>query len=637
MLARAKALGLPVPQWLLSPIAHSIVAPMSHPARSNWKLLRRLLALARDYRWGCAKLVSIQLLLLGASLAGIALTGIAVDTIACYAQGRGDVPEWPLNLVPGWSPHAVTAVLAAAVLALALTRSLLNYAYAVASAKLLQQQIVVELRARVFEKLQRLSFRFFSSNQSGSLINRVTGDVQSVRVFVDGVILQMVILVLSLTFYLGYMLSIHVGLTLLCLATTPVLWTLSTRFSRRVRPAYERNRELFDRMLLVLSENARGAQVVKGFAREAEELEKFQTANRAVKDQQQWIFWRVSLFVPSTEFLMSLNQFALLAYGGWLVIEDQLPLGAGLIVFSGLLQQFSGQVSKVTGIINSIQQSLAGAQRVWEILDAPLEVRSPANARRLPRAHGEVEFHGAWFHYDAGQPVLDDVSLHVRPGQCVAILGATGEGKTTLLNLIPRFYDVTGGRLTIDGIDVRQLDLDDLRRNIGIVFQENFLFSDTVAANIAFGRPNASEEQIVRAARIAAADAFIRGLPDGYQTLLREGGKDLSGGQRQRLAIARALLLEPPILLLDDPTAAIDPGTEREILEAMNQAMAGRTTFVVAHRLRTLERADMVVVLENGRVVERGSHDQLMLRRGAYWKAANLQDDRPPDRLAKSA
>jgi ATP-binding cassette subfamily B protein len=610
---------------------------MSDPVRSNWTLLRRLLALARDYRWGCARLVALQLLLLGTSLGALALTGIAVDAIACYAQGRGDVPQWPLTLAPAdWSPHAITAVLAAAVLALALARAVLNYTYAVASARLLQQQIVVELRARVFEKLQRLSFRFFSANQSGSLINRVTGDVQSVRVFVDGVILQMVILVLSLAFYLSYMLSIHVGLTLLCLATTPVLWTLSTRFSRRVRPAYDRNRELFDRMLLVLTENARGAQVVKGFAREAEELEKFHAANRAVQDQQQWIFWRVSLFVPSTEFLMSLNQFALLAYGGWLVIEDRLPLGAGLVVFSGLLQQFSGQVSKVTGIINSIQQSLAGAQRVWEILDAPLEVRSPANAQRLPRARGEVEFQGVGFHYDAGQPVLDAVSLRARPGQCIAILGATGEGKTTLLNLIPRFYDVTEGRLLVDGIDVRQLDLDDLRRNIGIVFQENFLFSDTVAANIAFGRPNASQEQIERAARIAAADQFIRALPDGYQTLLREGGKDLSGGQRQRLAIARALLLEPPILLLDDPTAAIDPGTEREILEAMDHAMAGRTTFVVAHRLGTLERADMVVVLENGRVVEMGSHDQLMLKRGAYWKAANLQDDRA-QRLAKSA
>lgn len=603
---------------------------MPHSAGSNWTLLRRLLALAGDYRWGCARLVAMQLMLLAMGLTALALTGMAVDTIACSAQGHGGLAS------RGWSPHAITALLALGVLALALARSLLNYAYALASAKLLQQQIVVELRARVYEKLQRLSFRFFSTHHSGSLINRVTGDVQSVRVFVDGVVLQMVILLLSLVFYLGYMLSIHVGLTLLCLATTPVLWWLSTRFSRRVRPAYNRNRELFDRMLLVLSENARGAQVVKGFARQEEEREKFRQANRAVQDQQQWIFWRVSLFVPTAEFLMSLNQVALLAYGGWLVIDGRLPLGAGLIVFSGLLQQFSAQVSKVTGIINSIQQSLAGAQRVWEILDAPLEVRSPAHARRLPRARGVVEFQGASFHYDPGRPVLADVNLRAEPGQCVAILGATGEGKTTLLNLIPRFYDVTAGRLLVDGIDVRRLELDDLRRNIGIVFQENFLFSDTVAANIAFGRPTASEEQIVRAARIAAADRFIRALPQGYQTLLREGGKDLSGGQRQRLAIARALLLEPPILLLDDPTAAIDPGTEREILAAMDQAMAGRTTFVVAHRLSTLERADLVVVLENGRVVEMGSHDQLMLNRGAYWKAANLQDDHQPERLAKT-
>jgi ATP-binding cassette subfamily B protein len=511
------------------------------------------------------------------------------------------------------------------VLAIALVRAVLNYWYAVALARLLQEQIVVELRAKVYEQLQRMSFRFFNSNSSGSLINRVTADVQSVRLFIDGVILQMVILSLSLCCYLAYMLSIDVELTLLCLASTPALWTMSVRFSRAVRPAYDRNRDLSDQMLLTLTENVRGVHVVKGFVRQSEEIDKFRRANRAVRDQQRWIFWRVSLFTPAAEFLLSLNMAALLGYGGYLVLENRLAMGSGLIAVSGLLQLFAAQVGKMTNIVNSIQQSLAGAARVFEILDARIEVRSPRTAQRLARARGEVVFQGVSFHHLPGQAVLRDVDLRVTPGQRVAILGATGAGKTTLLNLIPRFYDPLAGRVLLDGVDLRRLDLDDLRRNIGIVFQENFLFSDSVAANIAFGRPGASMEQIQRAARIAAAHPFIMALPQGYHTVLREGGKDLSGGQRQRLAIARALLLEPPILLLDDPTAAIDPHTEEEILSAMEQAMTGRTTFFVAHRISALRRADVVMVLRGGRIVEMGSHAQLTARRGTYWQAARLQ------------
>ena len=605
-----------------------MLSGMSRSVASNWVLLRRLLALVKQYRWGCIQLVLLQLVLLGAGLTSLAVMGLAVDTIAFHATGRGPGPAWPMGLSPpaGWSPMAITATLAAAILATAALRASLNYYYAVAAARLLQEHIVVELRAQVYGKLQRLSFRFFSRNISGSLINRVTGDVQAVRSFVDGVAMQLLILVLSLTVYLSYMLRIHAGLTAACLATTPVLWLLSVRFSRMVRPAYVRNRELFDEVLLTLSENVRGVHVVKGFGRQGEEIAKFQTANGRVRDQQYWIFWRISTFVPVTELLMSLNLAVLLGYGGYLVIQGRMPLGSGLIVFSGLLQQFSGQVSKMTNIVNTIQQSLAGAQRVFEIIDAPVEIRSPARPRRLVQAHGQIEFDGVSFGYHPGHTVIDDVSFHVEAGQHVGIFGATGAGKTTLLNLIPRFYDATDGRVTIDGINVRHLHLGDLRRNVGVVFQENFLFSDTVAANIALGRPGASREQVRRAAEIAAAHDFITALPDGYDTVLREGAKDLSGGQRQRLAIARALLLEPPILLLDDPTAAIDAGTEEEILNAMDRAMEGRTVLFVTHRWKTLGRADQILVMGAGRIVEQGAHNTLMAQRGVYWNAARLHD-----------
>jgi len=314
-----------------------------------------------------------------------------------------------------------------------------------------------------------------------------------------------------------------------------------------------------------------------------------------------------------------------LAYGGHLVITGELPLGTGMVVFAGVLQQFSAQITNTAQIANTIQQSLTGAQRVFEVLDAPVEILSPPSAIRVPRASGEVRFENVSFGYGTDEPILEDVSFEVRPGECLAILGATGAGKSTVLSLISRFYDPTIGRVWLDGHDLRQLDLDDLRRNIGLVFQESFLFSNTIAANIAFGHPEASQEQIERAAKIAAAHDFILAMPRGYDTLLGESGKDLSGGQRQRLAIARAVLLDPAILILDDPTASVDPQTEAEILRAIESAMHGRTTFIVAHRISTLRRASRIITLQEGRIVEAGTHDELMRGNGPYRRAAELQ------------
>jgi len=314
-------------------------------------------------------------------------------------------------------------------------------------------------------------------------------------------------------------------------------------------------------------------------------------------------------------------------------------------VFASLLEQFSGQVNNVANIVNSVQQSLIAARRVFEVLDAPIEVKSAPDALRRPRFDGAIRFENVSFAYRgivappnsaeeelsavAGarteDRVLRDIDLEVKPGECIAILGATGAGKSVLMGLIPRFYDVTGGRLLVDGLDVRHLHVDDLRRNIGLVFQESFLFSNTVAANIAFGHPGATQAQIERAARIAAAHDFILGLPKGYDTVLGESGSSLSGGQRQRLAIARAVLLEPAILLLDDPTAAIDSETEQEILAAMDSAIRGRTTFIIAHRLSTLRRADLILVLDRHTIVQRGTHEQLMAEQGPYLRVAKLQ------------
>jgi ATP-binding cassette subfamily B protein len=465
----------------------------------------------------------------------------------------------------------------------------------------------------------------------------LAGDVQAVRMFLDQVLIQSFIMVISLTVYIAYMASLHVGLTVACLATTPVLWVAAVRFSRIIQPEYARNRDLADIMVRNLAESIQGMPVTKGFGREDEDRAKFLRSNDAVLDQQQSIFWRVSLFSPAVGFLTRINMIVLLGYGGWLVAHNRLPLGAGLVVFAGLLEQFSGQVNNVVNVVNGVQQSLIGARRVFEILDAPVEIQSSPGALRMGRSHGAVRFDRVSFEYNAREPVLREIDLDVAPGQCVAIVGATGAGKSALMSLIPRFYDPTAGRVLIDGLDVRDIDLDDLRRNIGIVFQESFLFSQTVAANIAFGQPKATEAQIQKAAKIAAAHEFVLQLPLGYNTVLGESGVTLSGGQRQRLALARAILLEPAILLLDDPTAAIDSQTEQEIFTALDRAIAGRTTFIVAHRLSTLRRADFIVVMDDGRIVQRGTHAELMRTPGPYLHAASLQlaDNRELQHLAE--
>lgn len=593
---------------------------------SNWQLIRRLLGLAWRYRRRSLLVLAQQAALVVLSLAALTLTGIGIDALRHWVDPQSGPPRWPLGLQPpaSWTPIAVTALLAGGILGLAACHALLRFAAAISAGRLVQD-VVVDLRSEVYDKLQRLSFRYFDRHRTGAIINRVAGDVQAVRMFIDGVVVQTLSVFLCLGVYLYYMLRLHVGLTLAALATTPLLWVAAVIFSRRVRPAYHHASELTDDLVLKLSETVQGIHVIKGFAREDAQIARFAAANRAVETQKEGIFRQIGLFQPAMGVLTQINMIVLLGYGGWLVIAGRLPLGEGLFVFANLLQQFANQVGQITNIANSIQASLTGAQRVFEILDAPLEVANRPGAVRLGKVRGRIEFQAMSFAYNAGDGVLEAIDLTIEPGQVVAIVGATGSGKSTLLSLVPRFYDPTAGRVLIDGHDLRDVDLDDLRRNLGIVFQETFLFSNTVAANIAFGHPRATPAEIERAARLAAAHEFITSLPQGYDTVVGEYGSNLSGGQRQRLALARALLLDPAILIFDDATSAVDRHTEEEILAAIDGAMRGRTTLIAAHRLSTLRRADFIVVLDEGRIVQVGTHDELVRQPGPYYRAAQLQ------------
>lgn len=634
----------------LVPKSLFVVAPVQTPAptASNWSLIRRMLLLGWKHRVLCLSVLGLNLALVALNLAGLGFTGLGIDVLRNALDPTSEPARWPLGFHPPqqWSTMSVVILVAALVLGVAAVQAATKFVAAVAGAAL-SQAIVIQLRTDVYDKLQRLSFRFFDAHDSSSLINRVAGDVQAVRGFIDGVILKVLTVMVTLAVYLSYMLSMHVPLALSCLLTSPLLWIGAVWFSRAVRPLYQRSSELGDAMVLRLSENIQGIQVVKGFAREKDEIARFEAANRELRDQKFDIFWSLSIYQPVMGLLTQVSQLILIGYGGLLVIRGQLPLGAGLFVFANLIHEFANQVGQIINIANSIQSSLTGADRVFAILDADIEIASPDQPVPLERIRGEVILQNVSFAYQksdrqvpiakdsvsaAGhgerivpEQVIQEINLTIRAGECVGIVGETGAGKSTILQLIARFYDVTSGQVLVDGVDVRSLDLQNLRRSIGLVFQESFLFSNTIAANIAFGRPGASLADVERAAKLAAAEEFIQELPDGYQSLIGEHGCNLSGGQRQRLAIARALILDPPILMLDDATAAVDAETEHEIQSAIQTAGAGRTTIIVSSRISSVRHADRIHVLHQGRLIESGTHEELLRRGGEYARLAALQ------------
>ena len=470
--------------------------------------------------------------------------------------------------------------------------------------------VEAHLRDRLFAHLQRLHFAFHDQAQTGQLMSRANTDLQQVQAFVVMIPLTIsnFVTVLAVTVILAL---IDPVLTLLALGSLPFLNVVATRFSRTLFPSVMGIQRESAELAAVVEESVAGVRVVKGLGAERVQADRLKAEAEDVYDESMAAAMTRARFLPAMELLPNLGLIAVLGYGGHQVLNGNLSLGT-LVMFNVYIAMLIWPLRMLGMIVAQSQRAAVSAERVDEVLTTEPEVDDPARPVALPPGGGEVRFAGVRFGYGRPDPVLDRFDLEVAPGESVALVGATGSGKTTVARLIPRFYDVEAGTVSIDGADVRTLALQDLRRAVGIVFEDTFLFSDTIGANIAFADPDAPHAAIERAAHLAGAHEFVSELPEGYATMIGERGYSLSGGQRQRIAIARAILADPRVLILDDATSAVDPTKEHEIRDALTEVMRGRTTIVIAHRPATIALADRVVLIDGGRVVAEGTHASLL-------------------------
>ncbi|HEX8802805.1 MAG TPA: ABC transporter ATP-binding protein, partial [Acidimicrobiales bacterium] len=476
--------------------------------------------------------------------------------------------------------------------------------------------IELDLRDRLFAHLQRLHFAFHDRVQTGQLMSRANTDLQQVQSFLVMIPLTISngVTVLAVTAILA---SIDPVLTLLALGSLPFMNVLATRFSRRLQPHVMGIQRESAELAAVVEETVAGVRVIKGLGAEPVQAERLKAEAEDVYDQSMGAARTRARFVPGLELLPNIGLIAVLGYGGHQVLDGNLSLGS-LVAFNVYIGMLIWPLRMLGMIVAQAQRAVVSAQRVEEVLVTEPDIADPPRPDTLSPGGGEVRFEGVRFGYGRPAPVLDGFDLTIPAGESVALVGATGSGKSTVARLVPRFYDVEDGTLRLDGVDVRRLRLRDLRRAVGIVFEDTFLFSDTIAANIAFADPDAPHEAIERAAALAGAHEFIAALPEGYGTLIGERGYSLSGGQRQRIAIARAILADPRVLILDDATSAVDPTKEHEIRDALSEVMRGRTTIVIAHRPATIALADRVVLVDGGRIVAEGTHDGLLASDARY-------------------
>jgi ATP-binding cassette, subfamily B, multidrug efflux pump len=494
-------------------------------------------------------------------------------------------------------------------------------------AEMASQGVAFELRNAIFSKLQTLSFSYHDRSQTGKLMTRMTSDVELVRGFIGNGLIQLVSAIILLIGTLVILFSMNWGLTLILLVMFPAIGYIFVLFVKSVMPMSKEVQQKLGALNTVLQENLAGMRIVKAFAREAYESERFYGRNLDLLDSNIKLIRLFATFFPLIFLISNLGVVAVLAFGGWQAISGNLTLGQ-LVAFIGYLNYLLMPVF-ILGMLGAmLSRAEASSQRVFEVLDAESEVRDRPGALELPSVQGKVEFENVSFRYiGAESDVVSELTFSAEPGQTIAILGQTGAGKSSIINLIPRFYDVTGGAVKIDGHDVREVTLDSLRKQIGIVLQETTLFSGTIHENIAYGRPDATLEEVTAAAKAAQAHDFIIEQADGYQTIVGERGIGLSGGQKQRIAIARALLLNPRILIMDDSTSAVDAETEYKIQQALDELMQGRTSFVIAQRISTVRNADKILVLEQGKLAAEGTHQELMQTSELYVEILETQFD----------
>ncbi|MGB8983345.1 MAG: ABC transporter ATP-binding protein [Anaerolineales bacterium] len=482
-----------------------------------------------------------------------------------------------------------------------------------------------DLRNRMYDHIQYLPFTYHDHAQSGQLISRCIEDVRSIERFAGGAVADLVRFVLLTVGILAIMLNDNVKLALIALLPMIPLILMTSSFGTKIGKLFFDVDNAVGEVSNRLQENVVGVQVVRAFAREPYEIGRFETANKQVFRTWVYVIDEWSKIMPTTGWLTTLSIILILWFGGQMVMDGTLTIGA-IVAFNAYILMLAEPAQQLTGLVNAGGEAAAGAQRVFEVLDTRPAIQSPVNAVKPEPLRGQVEFRGVGLKYqDEKTASLSGINLRVEPNRIVALIGPTGSGKTSLVNLIPRFYDVSEGSVLVDGIDVRVMDLVTLRKQIGIVLQTSLLFSDTIKGNIAYGRPEATMDEVVAAAKTAQAHEFIEGFTNGYDTIVGERGVTLSGGQRQRMAIARALLMNPRILILDDSTSSVDTQTEKLIQAALDTLMEGRTTFVIAHRLSTVRRADLILVMDGGRILQRGTHAELLREGGLYKEIHDLQ------------
>jgi ATP-binding cassette subfamily B protein len=580
------------------PVRTTAVQPVQLAGPNDWRILRRAFGYLRPY-WRTTA---------GTYLAMVGITAAALITpqFIRWIVDHG-IREGNRTLL-GWSVLAL--------LGLTLLKGLLTF-WQGRWSEVASQAVAYDLRNAIYEKLATLSFAYHDRTETGQLLSRAIQDVDRIRFLTGRAVLRLVESAALALGTLVVLLFMNPVLALLSMATLPLLAQRAYAFGRRLRPYSLATQQQLAVLTTRLEQNLRGARVVKAFAQEDAEIERFAGENNRWFDLSAQAARLQAVNNPLLDLIANIGAVFVIWYGGLSVINGSLTLGE-LVAFSTYLGQLLQPVRRVGMVIPAISMAATAGERIFEILDTPSAVSDAPDAYPLPPVTGHVRFNRVSFAYFGQHKVLEEITLEAQPGQVIALLGATGSGKSSIINLIPRFYDPTVGSITLDGHDLRRVTLASLRDQVGIVLQETTLFADTIRANIAFGCPGASEEEIVAAAQAAQAHEFIATMPEGYATYVGERGVTLSGGQKQRVAIARALLKDPRVLILDDATSSVDTATEQLIQQALARLMAGRTSFVIAQRMSTVRLADQILVLEKGRIAARGTHQELLARSEIY-------------------